>query len=341
MKKRVWLSACVIAALISLCGLAVVGAQQPQQPKPKPEEKKKPAGEKADPQDDQTIVTRTVNVRLPIAVQDKKTNRFITNLKESDFQVYEDNVPQHIESFRPENDLPLDIAVLMDTSNSVKPKLKFEKDAAISFLQTVLRPRKDRALFVTFDSEIELHQDFTDRIDLLSKAIDKVKAHGETRLYDAIHRVCDEKMSAVQGRRRAMVIITDGEDTISERNLKEAIDLAQRSETVVFAVSTKAGGFFGVEAGMVDKGEDKDLKRIAEDTGGRAFFTGSVIDLERSFSSIANELRSQYFLAYSPTNEKFDGKFRQIEVRLPNYKDLKVRARKGYSALPRTAASAK
>jgi Ca-activated chloride channel family protein len=228
----------------------------------------------------------------------------------------------------------------MDTSNSVKPKLKFEKDAAVSFLQTVLRPRKDRALFVTFDSEVELHQDFTDRIDLLSRAIDKVKARGETRMYDAIHQVCEEKMFASQGRRRAMVIITDGEDTVSERTLKEALDIAQRSETVIFAISTKAGGFFGVQAGTVDRKEDKELKRLAEETGGRAFFTGEVIELERSFSAVARELRSQYLLAYSPSNDKFDGKYRQIEVRLPGYKDLRIRTKKGYPALPPRTASA-
>jgi Ca-activated chloride channel family protein len=204
----------------------------------------------------------------------------------------------------------------------------------------MLSSRKDRALFATFDSEVELHQDFTNRIDLLSKAIDKVKARGETRLYDAVYRVCEEKMAAIQGRRRAMVIIiTDGEDTISERTLKEAIDIAQRSETVIFVISTKAGGFFGVEAGTVDRKEDKELKRIAEETGGRAFFTGAVIELEKSFTAIANELRSQYMVAYSPSNDKFDGKFRQIEVRLPGHKDLRIRAKKGYTAVPRTVSA--
>jgi len=227
----------------------------------------------------------------------------------------------------------------MDTSNSVKPKLKFEKDAAVSFLQTMLTGRKDRALFATFDSQIELHQDLTNRLDLLTKAIDKVKAQGETKMYDAIYQVCEEKFLApnLAGRRRAMVIITDGEDTVSERDLKDAIELAQRSETVVYVISTKAGGMFGVQGGTVDRKEDKDLKKLAEDTGGRAFFTAEVIELERSFSAIARELRSQYLIAYQPSNDKYDGKHRQVEVRLPGYKNLKVRTKTGYLAvLPRT-----
>lgn len=280
------------------------------------------------------ISTLTVNVRLPITVTDNKSGRFVVDLKQQDFEILEDDATQKIESFLSQTELPLDIAVLMDTSNSVKPKLKFEKDAAVSFLQTMLTQRRDRALFATFDSEVELHQDFTNRLDLLTRAIDKVKAQGETRLYDAIYQICEEKMFSLSGRRRAIVIISDGEDTISEKSLTEAIDIAQRSETVIFVISTKAGGFFGVQAGTVDRQEDKAIKRLAEDTGGRAFFTAEVIELERSFTRIAIELRSQYILSYSPINERFDGKFRSIEVRIPNFKDYRIRARKGYSAVP-------
>lgn len=340
MDKRRWLSACVIVALALLVGWSAVSAQQgsSSQTKPqttKPGEKPK-TGEQQNEQDQGpgTIVSRTVNVRLPVAVTEGKTNRFITDLKEADFEIYEDKAKQKIESFQPLSDLPLDVAILMDTSNSVKPKLKFEKDAAVSFLQTMLTSRKDRALFATFDSEVELRQDFTNRLDLLTKAIDSTKAQGETRMYDAIYSVCEEKMFAIQGRRRAMVILTDGEDTVSERSLKEAIDIAQRSETVVFVISTKSGGFFGVEAGTVDNKEDKVLKQLAEDTGGRAFFTSKVIELEKSFSAIAKELRSQYQVSYSPTNDNFDNKFRKIEVKLPNYKDYRIRTKSGYNAVP-------
>jgi len=291
------------------------------------------------PQDQKPLVTLTTNVQLAVAVFDEKTARLVIDLKQTDFEISEDGTQQKIESFRTEGDLPIDVAVLMDTSNSVKPKLKFEKDAAVAFLYTMLQQRRDRALFATFDSEVELQQDFTNRTDLLSQAIDKVKARGETRMYDAIYRVCEEKMFGSPGRRRAMVIITDGEDTISERSLNEAIDVAQRSETTIYVISTKAGGFFGVDAGMVDRKEDKILKKLAEETGGRAFFAAKIIELERSFTNIVQELRSQYLIAYSPTNEKFDGKFREIQVRLPGNKNLKVRTKRGYTAIQRSVAA--
>ena len=351
MHKRHWLSACAAAILAFYVGLAAVSAQQgstspapqtkPQNPAPTKPQTKPPAkpGEQPNEQDPGTVISRTINVRLPVTITEGKTNRFVTDLKQSDFEILEDKAKQEILSFQPLSDLPLDVAILMDTSNSVKPKLKFEKDAAVSFLQTMLTSRKDRALFATFDSEVELRQDFTNRLDLLTQAIDKVKAQGETRMYDAIYSVCEEKMFAIQGRRRAMVIITDGEDTVSEHLLKDAIDIAQRSETVVFVISTKAGGFFGVEAGTVDNKEDKVLKQLAEDTGGRAFFTSKVIELERSFSAIARELRSQYQISYSPINDNFDGKFRKIEVKLPNYKDYRIRTKTGYNAVPPRATS--
>lgn len=336
MKMRSGLTAFVATFLGTLLIAGLFGVHAKQDPG-KPAQS--PSQQKQDDVAPGQISTTTVNVRLPVTVVDGKSGRFIVDLKQGDFEISEDKTQQRIESFLPQSDLPLDVAVLMDTSNSVKPKLKFERDAAISFLYTMLESRKDRALFATFDSEVELHQDFTNRLDLLTKAIDGVKAQGETRMYDAIYSVCEEKMAASPGRRRAMVIITDGEDTVSEHILKDAIDIAQRSETTVFVISTKAGGFFGVEGGTVDRREDKDLRKLAEETGGRAFFTGQVIELERSFSAIAKELRSQYLIAYSPTNEKFDGKFRAVEVRLLNIKDLRLRTKKGYTAVPRTVSA--
>ncbi|MGE0882359.1 MAG: VWA domain-containing protein [Blastocatellales bacterium] len=344
MNKRRWLEACAAVVLVAVVvgvGLFAVEAQQSQNgqtqttPQQKPGDKAKKQGQQdnINPEQEQFI---TVNVRLAVTVNDNKTGRFIVDLRSSDFEVFEDKVPQEIVSFQPQSDLPLDVAVLMDTSNSVKPKLKFEKDAAVSFLQTMLTSRKDRALFATFDSQIELHQDFTNRIDLITKAIDRVKAQGETKMYDAVYQICEEKMLApsMVGKRRAIVIITDGEDTVSELGLKDAIEIAQRSETIVYVISTKAAGFFGVQGGTIDRKEDKDLKKLAEDTGGRAFFTAEVIELERSLSAVARELRSQYLVAYEPTNNKYDGKYREIEVRLPGYKNYKVRTKTGYTAIP-------
>jgi Ca-activated chloride channel family protein len=340
MKKRRWLNGCPLIIFALFFGLVAVDAQQPK-PQPKQGDKNKPADDKQDPTNPGQIKDIITNVSLPVTVTDKN-NRFMTELKEADFQVIEDKVPQAIISFNPLSNLPIDVAMLMDTSNSVKPKLKFERDAAYSFLETVLKYRQDRALFATFDSQVELHQDLTNRLDLLTKAIDKIKAQGGTKMYDAVYSVCEEKMMASTsiGRRRVMVVITDGEDTESERALDDAIDIAQRSETTIYVISTKAGGFFGVQAGTVDRKEDKDLKRLAEETGGRAFFTAEVIELEKSLTQITRELRNQYMIAYEPTNNNYDGKERKIEVRLPNHKGLKVRTKTGYKAIPRGATSA-
>jgi len=340
MKKRHWLNGCLFAIFALLFGLAAVDAQQPK-PQTKQGDKNKTADDKQDSLNPGQITTITNNVSLPITVSDKN-NRFVIDLKESDFQITEDKTAQAIISFNPQNNLPLDVAMLMDTSNSVKPKLKFERDAAYSFLETVLQSRRDRALFATFDSQVELHQDLTNRLDLLTKAIDKIKAQGGTRMYDAIYSVCEEKMMSPTsiGRRRVMVVITDGEDTESERYLQDAIEIAQRSETTIYVISTKAGGFFGVQAGTVDRKEDKDLKRLAEETGGRAFFTAEVIELEKSLTQITRELRNQYMIVYEPTNNNYDGKERRIEVKLPNHKGLKVRTKSGYKAVPRGVTSA-
>ena len=343
MKTRRRLNIYAPIAFAVCCGLVCVCAQQSrsaQQPSTRQTQgdKTKPGGAIRDNTDPGQIKTVTVNVRLPVTVIDKN-NRFVVDLKETDFELAEDKAPQAIISFQPQSNLPLDVAVLMDTSNSVMSKLKFEKDAALTFLETMLNYREDRALFATFDSQVELHQDFTNRLDLLTQAVDKVKAHGGTRMYDAIHGICEEKMMGHSslGRRHAMVVITDGKDTESERQLKEAIDIAQRSETPVYVISTESGGIFGAQAGLVDGKEDRDLKRLAEETGGRAFFTANVNELRDSLAGIARELRSQYMIAYSPTNDNFDGKFRQVEVKLPRHKGLRIRTKKGYTAVPQRA----
>ncbi|MBO0859693.1 MAG: VWA domain-containing protein [Chloracidobacterium sp.] len=340
MKKRRWLNGGPLIILALFFGVAVVGAQQPKtQPKQGAKNKTENENkqESTNPGQIKDIIT---NVSLPVTVTDKN-NHFMTELQQSDFEITEDKVPQTIISFTPLSNLPLDVAMLIDTSNSVKPKLKFERDAAYSFLETVLKYRQDRALLATFDSQVELQQDLTNRLDLLTKAIDKIKAQGGTKMFDAIYSVCEEKMmsSASLGRRRVMVVITDGDDTESDRSLQDAIVIAQQSETTVYVISTKAGGFFGVQAGTVDRREDKDLKRLAEDTGGRAFFTAEVMELEKSLTQITRELRNQYMIAYQPTNENYDGKERKIEVKLPNHKGLKVRTKTGYKAIPRGAAS--
>src|SRR3989475_11035671 len=283
-----------------------------------------------------TVTTR--RVRLPITVTDKK-GQFVSGLSQSDFLVLEDKVPQQIDSFSNEqnNNLPLYVGVLMDTSPSTAGKLKFEQESAMNFIQTVVRPRRDRVLFATFDDQITLRQDFTDRLELLDRAVFAVKATGkQTALYDAIWQFCDEKMRSAQGR-RALVVITDGDDTDMRADINDAIDIAQRTETTLFAISTKAGlssAVPGVESGQVKDRGDKDLDRLCEETGGMAFFTGDMLSLERSFSKIAKELRSQYLITYRPTNDRYDGSYRRVEVRLGNgHENLKLRTKRGYKAV--------
>jgi VWFA-related protein len=225
----------------------------------------------------------------------------------------------------------------MDTSPSTAGKLKFEQESAMNFIHTVVRPRRDRVLFATFDDQINLRQDFTDKLDLLDKAVGGVKNLGnQTALFDAIWQFCDEKLRSVAGR-RVMVIVTDGEDTYSRANIRDAIDIAQRTETTIYAISTKSGFLGtvpGVAAGSVKDRKDRDLATLAEETGGVAFFTGDMLSLERSFTKISKELRAQYLLTYKPQNDRYDGSFRKIQVKLTAGRgDLKVRTKQGYKAI--------
>lgn len=207
----------------------------------------------------------------------------------------------------------------------------------MNFIYTVVRARRDRVLFATFDDEIKLRQDFTDKLDLLNRAVFGVKQTGrQTALFDAVWQFCDEKMRSALGR-RVLVVITDGEDTYSRADLRDAIDIAQRTETTIFAISTKAGFLStvpGVEAGQVKDKKDRDLETLAEETGGVAFFSGDMLTLERSFTKISKELRAQYLVTYKPSNDRYDGSFRKIEVKLAEGRgNFKVRTKRGYKAI--------
>jgi Ca-activated chloride channel family protein len=317
-----------LALLVSFVSLA--GLAQAQKPKPSPTPPRD--------EDQESITTFIRRVRLPITVVDKK-GQFVPGLTRNDFLIFEDKVAQQVETFSDDlgETLPLYVVVLMDTSPSTAGKLKFEQESAMNFIHTVVRPRRDRVLFATFDNEINLRQDFTDKLDLLDKAVDGVKGLGsQTALFDAVWQFCDEKLRSVAGR-RVMVIVTDGEDTYSRADIRDAIDIAQRTETTIFAISTKAGFLStvpGVEAGQVKDQKDRDLVTLAEETGGVAFFTGDMLSLERSFTKISKELRAQYLLTYKPLNDRYDGSFRKIEVKLATRRgDLKIRTKHGYKAI--------
>ncbi len=311
--------------------VAFVGVSQAQQAKPT-------STPPAIGQDPESIEIKIRRVRLPITVLDKK-GQLVPGLTQSDFIVLEDKVAQQIETFDDDigNAMPLYVAVLMDTSPSTLGRLKFQQESAMNFIHTVVRPRRDRVLFATFDHEVNLRQDFTDKLDLLDRAVRGVKKVGDkTALYDAIWQFCDEKLRSVAGR-RVLVVVTDGEDTFSRSDIRDAIDIAQRTETTIFAISTK-GGFIstvpGVEVGQVKDAKDRALTTLAEETGGVAFFSGDMLTLERSFTRIAKELRAQYLVTYKPSNESYDGSYRKIEVKLaPGRKDMKVRTKHGYKAI--------
>jgi Ca-activated chloride channel family protein len=282
---------------------------------------------------------KTFEVRLPVTVTYKKKN-LISGMTKNDFVVFEDGVQQEVTFFTDEKtNPPVYVGVLMDTSESTKGKMQFSKEAAKNFIYTVTRLRKDKAAFMTFDNEINLRQDFTDKLDLLDRAVDKVKKTGsQTALYDAVWQFSDEKLRNAPGR-RVIVIITDGDDTFSRADLEDAIDIAQRTETTIFAISTKEGFLGtvpGVDAGSVKDKGDKFLTQLCEETGGEAFFTGDMLELERAFLKISQELRSQYIITYRPANQNYDGKERKVEVRLTDKEKAdkyQLRTKKSYRAI--------
>jgi Ca-activated chloride channel family protein len=265
-------------------------------------------------------------VNVPFTVTNKK-KQLVTGLKKSDFELFEDNKPQTIAFFSQQTDLPLRIGVLIDTSNSIRERLAFEKQAAIDFLNTTVRPQGDEAFVVGFDVEPQLLQDYTGDVGKLSDAIRELQAGGGTGLFDAIYYACKEKMvyspPPQPYLRRVLVILSDGRDNQSQHSFDEALAMAQRAEATVFAVSTNRSG--------IEERGDKVLTTLADQTGGRAFFPFQASDLASAFQAISKELRSQYSLAYISTNTAHDGTFRKIRIR-PLIKGLRVRARAGYFA---------
>jgi Ca-activated chloride channel family protein len=294
-----------------------------------------------------TIRSTTQTVPLYIVVSDKKHN-YITDLDQSDFRVLENGVQQTIQVFSSETDLPLRIAVLIDTSNSIRPRLQFEQDAAVDFLNRVIRPVKDQAFLMTFDNEPQIIQDYTDDVGRLTDAIRDQRAGGGTALNDALY-LASQKLSnpplptgTNKDVRRIIVLISDGNDNLSDRAPSDAIEAIIRSGAAVYTISTNTDWISPDQGSAPLKYEytegDQILRNFSDQTGGRAFFPYKVEDLGDSFIQIGTELRSQYFLAYTPAAPP-DGKYRKIDVNIDR-KGLVVRTRKGYYATPPTAAPA-
>jgi VWFA-related protein len=336
---------------ILFCGLVPILAQQQQNPTPPPASP--PAAAPAEqqqqpPQKSQTTIPVTVNlVDVLFTVLDRR-NKLVPNLEKQDFKVIDDNVPQDIRYFSKQSDLPLRIGMLMDTSNSIRDRLKFEQDAANNFLFSVIRRNKDQAFVMTFDDEPQLLQSFTGDTGSLRDHIMRTRAGGGTAVYDAIYTACTTQLNHPPRPpgdqpdvvRRVMILISDGEDNLSTHTRAEAIEMAQRTSVVIYTISTSTQWVTLDDPGKEKSGNrkyhltegDKILQDLAEETGGRAFYPYHVDDLDQSFQDIGEELRNQYSIAYNPTNHSFDGRYHNIKIDIPEHKGYQVRARRGYYA---------
>ena len=267
------------------------------------------------------VEVEAVNVLVTVT---NKQGQLVADLAKDRFEIREDGVVQEITNFSHQTDLPLRIALLIDTSSSVRVKLDFEKQAATKFIYSVMR-LADRALLVEFDSGVSLVHDFTRRPGDIAKAIRNLRAGGGTALMDALYAVSRDKMTEGKAR-QTIVVVSDGRDLNSRRTLEETLEMVDRSGVTVYAVGTNR-----FAADRYEKGE-RLLRDLVVHTGGRAFFPYSIERLEDTFESINDELRSQYNLTYSPSNRHTEGKFRKIKVRLLNDKGLTIRYRTGYFA---------
>ena len=307
------------ALVAGLVSLLPAGAQPKAAQKPAPR-----AG--VEITSDTPIVLDVTRVNILFTVSDKK-GRFVSNLVKDDFEIFEAKKPQNILEFNAESDLPLRIAVLLDTSNSIRERFRFIQEAALEFLRSTIRPRTDKALVVGFDTSAQLVADLTDEMPKLEKSIREMRAGGGTALFDALYFACRDKITLDQPRhkfRRAIIIISDGDDTQSRYTREQALEMVQKSDAVVYTISTNIT--------RVETDGDKILRYLAKETGGQAFFPFKVEDLSQSFTNIANELRSQYNLFFRPEPLRTDGLYHQVDVRVKNRKDVVVRARKGYYA---------
>jgi Ca-activated chloride channel homolog len=303
-----------VLALVAL--VCTLGAQQ---------EAPKPAAT-APPADSSRIVLEVNRVNLLFTVTDKK-GRFITDLTKDDFEVYENKKQQNIIQFTAESDLPLRLAILIDTSNSIRDRFRFQQEAASEFIRVALRPEQDKAMIVSFDSSTELVADLTGNVQQLEKAIQDLRPGGGTSLYDAVFFACRDKLMQDQPMhkfRRAMVILSDGDDNQSRYTRDQALEMAQKGDVVVYTISTNIS--------HVPTDGDKIMKYYAAETGGVAFFPFKAEDLAQSFINVANELRHQYNVYYRPDPLVADGRYHPVSVRVRGRKDLMVHARKGYYA---------
>jgi Ca-activated chloride channel family protein len=322
----------VMAALAAAASIAQ--AQAPAAPAPAPKGAV-PGNAAVSPQgagessDDNAVATFRVpvnEVNVIFTVTDKH-GRFIKNLTRDDFTVLDDKKPpKSIDLFRSETDLPLRVGLLIDASNSIRDRFRFEQQAAIEFMASVIR-QNDRAFVIGFDTTPEVTQDFTSDTEKLADGVRMLRPGGGTALWDAVYFACRDKLMKTRETgavRRAIILLTDGADNQSHVTRQEALEMAQRAEVIVYAISTNVSGNLGRD--------DKVLEKFAEATGGRAFFPFQIEDVAQKFMEIQDELRSQYQVAYKPADFLADGRYRTIQILAKSDKKLKVRARTGYYA---------
>ena len=322
---------------------------------PSPSPSPSPRNREEVPQDSDEIIKTETNLTNIFFTAADKNKRFISDLKAEDIRIFEDGQPQDIFTFQQNIDLPLSLAILIDTSASEERTLPDEKEAARAFLENIVRPQRDEAAIVSFTGETTLEQGFTGSIDRLRRAIDHVEfvppsgyigggvvvngtppisdtnqaLAGSTAIWDAVWATSEELMvQSAEHTRRAIILLTDGVDTSSRMKMHDAIDRAQKSDALIYAIGIGDRYSFNVNEG--------DLRKIAEKTGGRAYFPKHERDLRDAFAQIQRDLREQYLVAYAPTNKARDGSYRKIEIQVVNpalkQQNLKLNYRSGYFA---------
>jgi VWFA-related protein len=316
------------------------------------------AGNDKDKDQDQPVSTLKINVELVqlfFNVKDKH-GALIPNLTKDNFDLLEDGQPQTIKYFKAESDLPLTLGILLDTSGSQRRVLDMEKEVGGSFLESTLRP-KDEAFVISFGTDIELLQDFTSSVSRLKHALNDASmnaggvgcaggpigpqgpipcgSNGQrgTALYDAVYLASHDELSHEVGR-KAMILLTDGEDEGSKLKIKDAIEAAQKADAICYVLLIADRGFYGGLGGLGYNGPSE-MKKLTQETGGRVIDVGNKIEkLRDAFDQISRELRSQYNIGYTPTNANRDGSFRKVDIK-PKQGDYKIQARSGYYATPR------
>jgi Ca-activated chloride channel family protein len=312
----------MLLILVLLAGIA--GAQTPSSTPPGA----KPADGSGAPDDQalQVFKSRVDEVNLFFTVTDKH-GRFVKDLQQDQFEILDNSKPPlKVLGFESQTNLPLRVGLLIDASNSIRDKFHFEQQAAIEFLNQIIRPKSDKAFVLAFDEVPDLQQDFTNDVGKLTQGVLNIRPGGGTAMWDAVFYACRDKLMKDQADgpvRRAIILVSDGDDNQSRALRQEAIDMAQKAGVIIYTISTNLSN-------IKDSG-DKNLKVLADATGGQPFFPFKLQDLSDAFTEIQGELRSQYFVAYKPDNFLANGQYRPIQVAARN-KKLRVRAKKGYFA---------